>query len=178
MPLKPQDLLVCLELHSRNDASWTYSELAGSLGISPSEANAAVNRATHAGLLAAPLARRGKPGVVRAALLEFLVHGVRYAFAASPGRIVRGMPTGHSAPPLDAMLQADGDPPLVWADAEGGVRGRSVEPLYPSVPGAARRNTALYELLALVDALRCGRSRERSLAADELEKRLRHAERP
>ena len=44
----------------------------------------------------------------------------------------------------------------------------TLEPLYASVPGAARRNPALYDLLALVDALRIGRARERNLAEKEI----------
>jgi hypothetical protein len=40
------------------------------------------------------------------------------------------------------------------------------------VPGAARRDPALYDLLALVDALRIGRARERSLAEKEITKRM------
>jgi hypothetical protein len=40
------------------------------------------------------------------------------------------------------------------------------------VPGAARRDPALYDLLALVDALRFGRARERSLAEKEIAHRL------
>ena len=47
-------------------------------------------------------------------------------------------------------------------------------PLYRTVPAAALRDPILYELLALVDALRDGRARERQLAAQELIARLRH----
>ncbi len=43
---------------------------------------------------------------------------------------------------------------------------------YPSVPGAARRHPMLYELLALVDALRLGRARERGMAEKEIAVRL------
>jgi hypothetical protein len=42
------------------------------------------------------------------------------------------------------------------------------------VPDAARSDPKLYELLALVDAIRVGRARERKLAESELEKRLAH----
>jgi hypothetical protein len=45
-------------------------------------------------------------------------------------------------------------------------------PLYPSVPGAAAKNAALYELLSLFDALRSGAARERKLASDLLSERL------
>jgi len=45
-------------------------------------------------------------------------------------------------------------------------------PLYPSVPEAANKDEKLYELLALADALRVGRAREKELAIVELKKRL------
>jgi hypothetical protein len=45
------------------------------------------------------------------------------------------------------------------------------------VPATARKNPVLYELLALVDALRCGGARERKLAMAELTRRIRDAAR-
>jgi len=49
-----------------------------------------------------------------------------------------------------------------------------VQPLHPGVPGAAQRDPVLYDLLALVDALRIGRARERALAEKEIGQRLAH----
>lgn len=46
------------------------------------------------------------------------------------------------------------------------------EPLHPSAPEAARRDGRLYEILALIDALREGRNRERQIAKEELLKRI------
>jgi hypothetical protein len=46
-------------------------------------------------------------------------------------------------------------------------------PLYKTVPIAAMRDASVYEKLALVDALRDGRTRERKLAEQELKKLLR-----
>lgn len=172
MHLKPLDLLVCLELATGEGRSTTYSELGRAVGLSASEANQAALRAVRAGLLQAPQSRAEKPRPNARALLEFLEHGVRFAFFAVPGKIVRGMPTAHSAPPLRGMVDAGGEPPLVWPDAEGDARGQAVEPLYKTVPCAARSNPRLYELLALTDALRCGSARERRLAMQELELRI------
>jgi len=62
--------------------------------------------------------------------------------------------------------------PLVWPHPEGQVRGESLEPLYPSAVDAALKDTKLYECLALVDALRVGRARERKLAIDFLTQSL------
>ena len=52
------------------------------------------------------------------------------------------------------------------------MRGLGIEPLYPTAPGAALRNEKLYELLALVDALRAGRARERTFAEQRFMKIL------
>jgi hypothetical protein len=56
---------------------------------------------------------------------------------------------------------------------EGKSRGIALAPLYKTVPIAALRDPLLYEKLALVDALRDGRTRERKLAEEELKKLLR-----
>ena len=75
----------------------------------------------------------------------------------------------------DKISSSDQLPP-VWRDPDGPVQGAAVKPLYGSVPGAAQRDPELYHLLALVDALRIGRARERALAEKELGERLnRHA---
>ncbi|CAN5360792.1 hypothetical protein BH11PSE9_BH11PSE9_39030 [soil metagenome] len=101
-------------------------------------------------------------------LAEFALHGAKYAFA--PDRLPSGpgVPTGHAAPALKALF-ADGHEPLVWPDAQGSVRGEGIAPLHPCVPAAALRDPALYELLALFDALRAGRARERNIASDRLQ---------
>lgn len=166
MVLKSQDTLVLLKLAGAS-AGWTYPSLAQSLGMSASEVHAAVARAKVSGLY-----NEHTRAPHRKALLEFLVHGLRYVFPGERGCITRGLPTAHAAPPLKAMIQADGDLPPVWPDPEGTVRGEELRPLYRSVPAAARRDPALYELLALVDAVRAGRPRERKLAVAELEARL------
>lgn len=56
----------------------------------------------------------------------------------------------------------------VWPCPEGKVRGESFSPLYRSVPVAARNDPHLYEVLALVDAIRGGRNRERKMALELL----------
>ncbi len=108
------------------------------------------------------------------ALREYLIHGVKYAFPAPRGAPTRRMPTSYAAPTLRALIQHEEakDLPPVWADPEGKVRGYALDPLFRNVPYAARKDRQLYELLALVDALREGRARERNLAATELGRRL------
>lgn len=51
MTLKPQDFLVALKLLALGEQHWTYARLAHELGLSASEAHAAVQRGLAAGLL-------------------------------------------------------------------------------------------------------------------------------
>jgi len=170
MILKPQDVVILLKLVAIGPESWTFQRLAVELSMSQSEAHAGVKRAVAARLMSEAASARGRP--VMPALAEFVVHGVRYAYPPKRGELTRGMPTGYAAPPLVNMIVQPQEPPPVWPSAEGAVRGYTFEPLYPSVPAAAARDARLYELLALVDAIRDGRARERSLAVKEIEKRL------
>jgi hypothetical protein len=170
MILKPQDVLILLKLVALGPEPWTYQGLALELGMSSSEVHAGVRRAVAARLMSDASSAGGRP--VRPALLEFLVHGIRYAYPPERGALTAGMPTGYAAAPLNKMIVQPSEPPPVWPYAEGKVRGYSFGPLYPSVPAAAARDPKLYELLALVDAIRDGRARERNLAAKELESRL------
>jgi hypothetical protein len=170
MILKPQDVVVLLKLVAWGREPWTYQRLAVELSISQSEAHAGVKRAVAAKLMSDATTAGSRP--VLPALAEFVVHGVRYAYPPKRGELARGMPTGYAAPPLAALIVQPDEPPPVWPYSEGTVRGYTLEPLYPSVPSAAARDAKLYELLALVDAIRDGRARERSLAVKEIEKRL------
>jgi hypothetical protein len=168
MVAKSLDVVVLLKLLLESKAR-PYAGLAKDLHISPSEVHAAVRRCIDAGLVDEATRRPLiKP------LEEYLLHGVRYAFPAKPGPVARGLPTACAAPPLAGKMSADDLPP-VWPDPEGVVKGVAIEPLYRSVPAAAKADAALYQLLALVDALRMGRARERKLAGEELKARLNHA---
>jgi len=116
--------------------------------------------------------RGGKASVVREALKLFLLHGARYAFPATRGEATRGMPTGYAAPPLADQIVQPNEPAPVWPHKDAQVRGMALYPLYPTVPDAAARNPALYELLVLFDAIRGGSMRERALASQMLGQRL------
>jgi hypothetical protein len=118
--------------------------------------------------LVAPKDRRINQGAVR----EFFIHGLRYAFPAIMGGLTRGMPTSYAAPPLAEFISFGKENIPVWPDASGEKLGYGVEPLHPSAPKAARRDGRLYELLALIDVLREGRTRERQIAENELLKRI------
>lgn len=164
-PLKPQDVLLLLKLVSNNNSSWNQKPVAEALGLSQSEVSEAVGRCKYSGLLAP----NGKT-VMKMALMEFLQYGLRYVFPQKTGPVVRGVPTSHSAKPLSNDIQSTED--YVWPYGKGTVRGHSIVPLYPSIPEAALKDATLHELLALADALRVGRARERELAVLYLKKLL------
>jgi hypothetical protein len=161
MLLKPQDLLVLLKLVVSHGRAFSYAELAAELGMSASEVHAAVRRCREAGLLAPEELRP-----LKQPLLEFLEHGLRYVLPLQRGPIARGMPTAHAAPPLNTQIV--GAMAQVWPDAHGRVEGESCEPIYRSAVVAAKNDRKLYHCLALVDALRGGRARERKLAGEYL----------
>jgi hypothetical protein len=165
--LKPQDLCILLKIVALGRVPWSYSQLAFELAMSASEAHAGVKRAVGASLMRI---EEGWGYPDPCALEEFLVHGVKYVFAPGRGGLVRGIPTAHAAPPLSRLVEHNGEAPPVWPDEAGEVRGYEFAPLYKSVPQAARRDRRLYELLALVDAIRGGGERE--LAVSELRFRL------
>jgi hypothetical protein len=83
------------------------------------------------------------------------------------------MLTAHSAEPLNRIIQATDK--YVWPYAKGLERGQAIEPLYPTLVAASLKDTDLYELLTLVDAIRVGRVREKEMAKRELEKRILNA---
>lgn len=147
-------------------------ELAYELQISASEINAGVKRLVHARLAARGEDRNGGVHLLRSSLLEFVIHGVKYAYPPERGSVTRGMPTAHATLPLSEKIAASSEPPPVWPDPEGRARGYSFSPLYPTVPRAASVDQGLYELLALVDAIRDGRARERKLAEKMLKARI------
>jgi hypothetical protein len=167
MILKPQDIVVLLKLVVIGDSRWSYNSLANELAMSPAEVHAGIKRC-----IAAKLFDQHRKVPIKSALQEFLAHGIKYAFPPDRGTLVRGIPTGFAAPPLNQRIAQSSDDPPVWPDPEGKVKGYSFSPLYKSVPKAVADDQALYEMLALVDAIRDGRARERELAVKELAVRL------
>lgn len=167
--LKPQDFYLLLALVACGDQDMTYPELADFAGLSVSEVHAALRRAEAARLL---FFEQRRPRILKPAFTEFLFHGARYAFPPVRGTLVAGVPTAHAAPPLNEHVAPSADPPPVWPAIEGSARGVALVPLYPSAPQAALRSPALYENLALFDAIRAGNARERALAQRLFEERL------
>jgi hypothetical protein len=166
--LLPQDVVVLAKLVSNGGTRPAIAQLASELFLSPSQVHASLKRLERAHLADT---QSGRP--VLRAVEEFLIHAVKYVFPAQRSETTRGLPTAYAAPPLNGQIAGSVDPPPVWPDPEGQVRGVGFEPLCKSVPRAASKDPVLYELLALVDALRDGRARERRIAEQALSTRLR-----
>lgn len=163
--MRPHDIVILLKIAAKGAQHWLMKDLAVELSISAGEVSESINRSVQGGLLS-----KDKKRLMRSALLEFLQYGLSYVFPQQPGALVRGIPTAHSAPPLDKLIQSG--ELYVWPSAKGTSRGQAIEPLYKSVVKAIEKDSKLYELLALADALRVGRVREKQLAIEELKKRV------
>ena len=165
--MRPQDVVILLKICSMQSGKWRMQDIASSLKISASEVSESLTRSKHARLIDA-----NKRDIYTSSLLEFLVYGLKYVFPVAPGSVVRGVPTAHSAAPLNEKIAASSDN-YVWPSSKGAMRGQLIEPLYKTVPEIVMDDKELYELLALVDAIRVGRAREVPIAVEELSKRLK-----
>jgi hypothetical protein len=161
--LRPSDVVVACQLAITPEAK--FVDLADATGISAGECHNAVRRLRLARILLAE-ERRAAPEVLRL----FLVEGAPFAFPPVLGSQTIGTATALSAPVfLDKVDSPEG---FVWPDAAGTARGQSLIPLFPGAPSLPARNQPLYELLAIIDALRIGTTRVRAIASELLTDRL------
>jgi hypothetical protein len=169
--MRPQDIVILLKIISCNNNSrkWNTVILSRELYISQSEISESLMRSVYIGFIA-----QNKKDVFKNALYEFVIHGLKYSFPVKPGYSVRGIPTAHSAPPLSKLFNSDEK--YVWADSDGDTKGYMIEPLYNTVTKAVKEDELLYRMLALIDAIRVGKAREKNIAADELKKRILEGE--
>ncbi len=168
--LSPQDVIVLLRVRQCSYSRWTYSEIARDVGLSSSQVHAAVRRSAAAGLFS-----KSRMEVRPKAMVEFLLHGVRYAFPAQLLPAAVGHATASSHPALLARLRRaseDSAGRWVWPDATGATFGTGLLPLHPCAARiAASSEPAIEELylqLALLDEIRVGTGRGRKIASDLL----------
>jgi hypothetical protein len=166
--MRPQDIVILLKITTFPDkAEWKVMDLVSSLYLSQSEISESLNRSSLAGLIDVR-----KKKVMRLSLMEFLEYGIHYVFPQHPGALVRGIPTAHSHPDMKKKIISSED--YVWPDADGKARGQAIEPLTKSVVKAVKQDEKLYKLLALVDVIRVGKTRELKIALAELKKLILH----
>lgn len=163
--LKPQDILILLKIVTLKEKNWNMMFLSHELYMSQSEISESLKRS-----YIARLYEKNKKIVFKNALLEFVLHGLKYSFPAILGPEANGIPTAHSAPPLSFCIKSDTI--YVWPESFGNFRGQSIKPLYKSVNKAVQQDPYLYELLSLIDAIRIGKAREVNIATEELQKRI------
>jgi len=168
MKLKPQDILVLVKIFLLKDNNWVIEDIARATGISKSEVHGAIKRLEAAKLLDS-FSRRP----IKAAMEEFLIHGMKYSFPAKAGAMERGIPAAHSAAPMSDYIESI--ELYVWPYENGRKRGLSVQPLYRTVPEAALNDSELYEFMSLLDSIRIGKAREIKIASGEIIKRIKGA---
>ena len=163
--MRPQDVVILIKILLEEKQNWTQISLAKALFMSQSEISESLSRSRYARLLY----DKGRK-VVRQSFMDLLEYGIPFIFPQQPGNVVRGIPTSHSTSPLKKEILSEEQ--YVWPYVKGHVRGHAIQPLYYSVVHAVELDQSLYEMLALIDALRVGRARERNLALEMLKKRI------
>ena len=163
--MRPQDIVILLKLLTIPEPEWQYRDLAASLYLSLSEISESLQRSHIAGLV-----DETKRKVNRQSLMEFIRYGLPYVFPQVPGTMVTGIPTAHSYPSYSKIFASDMK--FVWPDMNGDTRGLAIQPLYPSLVKAVKKDELLYKLLAAIDMIRVGRAREINLAIEELQRNI------
>jgi len=166
--MKPQDIFILFKILSKGDNEWFHHTIANELYVSQSEVSESLKRSLYSGLIDS-----SKKNVSKLSLLDFIEFGIKYVFPQRPGPIARGIPTVHSAPPLNKLIISTDK--FVWPDSNGMVKGQSIVPLYKSVTKAVKSDPKLYEYLVLIDSVRIGRVREKKLAIELLRKKVLNA---
>jgi len=164
--LSPLDVLILLKIISLGEKNWFQTDIAEALTISQSEVSKSLKRLKTSWLLA----HSNSIVIMRENVFEFLCYGIKYIFPQWPGSIVRGIATAHSAPVLNNNIISNEN--YVWPYAKGKIKGQSIIPLYPTAPKASIDDRKLYELLALIDAIRIGNAREKEIASKKLKNRI------
>jgi len=164
--LRPPDSVVLLALLRQGEDAWTIRSLAERLHMPL----AAVQRSL-ARLSETPAFDGASRRASVCASDELIAHALPFVAPASLGAPTRGISTAWGAAPLVEEV-AGGDDAPVWPDRHGSARGRALAPLHACVLELAREDREMYEALALLDALRVGRARERKLALGHLRDRL------
>ncbi len=159
--MRPQDIAIVLKIVASKGNVTQLVPLANSLNLSLSEISESLNRSMIAGLI-----DFDKKKVNRQHLSEFLEHGIKYVFPQQPGSLVRGIPTAHSHPDFEKKFISEMK--YVWPDVHGKVLGLQIDPLYKKQVDAVKNDPLFYRLLALVDMIRVGRTREVKFAIEKL----------
>jgi hypothetical protein len=169
MELLSQDVVLAVWLALDKAGHLTLASVGTALHLSSSQVHAAAVRARAARLLIPTEPRGNIASPNRKNLLEFLIHGVKYAYPAERSGTARGVPTSLGANVFRSSFGAP-QQPMVWPHPRGGARGEGLLPLHRCIPEVAldQEDGSFHRTFALVDALRVGMARERQFALKEL----------
>jgi DNA-binding MarR family transcriptional regulator len=168
--VSPSDIYVLSGALADAGKAPTLRELARKLQVDHTLVHRVLKRAAAAGLYNADSHQ-----VNRANFEELMSHAARFIAPAPMGELTRGVPAAWAAEPICQLLRQSGeDPPPVWPDADGPVRGQALEPLHAAAVKASEQSRELASLLAIIDSLRAGDLRVREVAAAELHRVLSH----
>jgi hypothetical protein len=171
--LQAVDCVILFKLIAQKRNEMTHRDLAEKLFLSRATISVGLRRLQQSGLVRLDV-ETNKLLPVMATAEEFIIHGLKYVFPCEVGKFTKGIATGIAAPVFKGKLVLGNDPVFVWPYEYGKVKGLALEPLSPSVPKAVAfsEDRKFYDLLALVDAMRQGRARERNIAVDLLKEAI------
>lgn len=165
LQLKPQDIVVAVKLLvlPYTNSKWSFHTLGKSLGMGHNQAHLAYKRLVMCDLVTNEFRRPIKKN-----LLEFCVSGIRYVFPPKWLGKQNGIPTSISGPRLKEKILSDEN--IVWPAKryKQAMPGQGLAPLHASVVIAATSDPKCYEILSVIEALRSGRARERTMATDSI----------
>lgn len=161
--IRPQDLIILLQIINVKDEYWLAKDIAQQLHLSASFVSESLERSIFSGLLS-----ENKKRVNRKALYELLIYGLKYIFPVKPQALVKGIATAHSYSEFKNEFSSNIE--YVWKSDDGDIIGQEIEPLYEKQVIAAQNDVQLYKNLALIDLIRTGNKREISFAENELKK--------
>lgn len=171
--LKPQDIVLALKIGAYSSAhkkscDLSISALEEAMKLGRAEVSRALHRLAVLKLIRIKsVGQRREYFVVSQNISPLILEGIRYMFRPEPQGVGRGIATAFNYPGIKSEMVPRGLP-FVWSMVGGDVSGEIIEPLYPGVPHAAMKDPALYEMLALVEGLRLGNSREVGIARKQL----------
>ena len=167
--LGPTDLYVLAGVLARDSEQSTLRELARALHVDHTLVHRSLKRAETASLYATDTKT-----VNRANFEELMSHAARFIAPARLGELTTGVPAAWGAEPISTIIrQPPQEPPPVWPDANGNVRGQTLRPLHKAAVQASRESPELAHLLSILDSLRAGDVRVRKIAAHSLHETLR-----
>jgi hypothetical protein len=169
--MKPQDISVlCMLIHFGKE-KWNFDKLSEAVCLSRGESHKSIKR-----LIEAQLYNDIAKKPILQNTEEFFVHSIKYLVPKKIMSVERGIRTSHSHLVFENDF-SDAKEKYVWPYFKGKDRGVAIEPISKNVVEAVLKigldsKNIFYTLLALIDAIRLGKARERKLGREYLKKIL------